>query len=173
MFLLSVTSCNKKKDHPGYSYFPDMMHSRAYETYSENPVFENGRTLQNPVEGTISRDMIPFGYTKDERVLAGKELKNPFEASEANIERGKRMYGIYCIHCHGDKGDGKGHLFTSGKYKYPIRSLLTPRVQDVPDGEIFHVITLGFGIMGAHGPQISPDDRWKIVNYVKHELDNQ
>jgi len=40
----------------------------------------------------------------------------------------------------------------------------------VPDGEIYHVITSGYGVMGAHGSQIIPDDRWKIVLYVKDIL---
>jgi mono/diheme cytochrome c family protein len=168
--MIVLVSCNRRQDHPGHIYYPDMTYSQAYETYSENPVFESGRTMRDPVEGTVTRDMVPFGYTKDQRVLAGKELINPFEPTQENVDRGKEMYGIYCLICHGELGDGQGHLFTSGKYPFPIRSLLTEQVQNVPDGEIYHVITVGFGVMGAHGAQIKPEDRWRIVNYVKQEL---
>jgi hypothetical protein len=35
------------------------------------------------------------------------------------------------------------------------------------DGEIFHTITLGIRSMGAHGSQIRPDDRWKLVQYIR------
>jgi hypothetical protein len=35
------------------------------------------------------------------------------------------------------------------------------------DGEIYHSVTLGFGSMGAHGSQIIPDDRWKLVLYLR------
>ncbi len=168
--VILMSSCNKKKNHPGYIYFPDMTYSQAYETYTPNPVFKNGQTLQAPVEGTISREMVPFEYRKDERELAGKELENPFAPNEENLARGKRQFGIFCIHCHGEKGDGMGFLRTSGKFPYPVRSLLTERVQDKPDGEIYHVITMGFGVMGSHGGQVKPDDRWKIALYVKHVL---
>jgi len=40
-------------------------------------------------------------------------------------------------------------------------------VNKLKDGEIFHTITLGFGSMGAHGAQIRPEDRWKIVLYIR------
>jgi hypothetical protein len=35
------------------------------------------------------------------------------------------------------------------------------------DGEIYHTITLGIRSMGAHGSQIGPDDRWKLVLYIR------
>jgi len=42
-------------------------------------------------------------------------------------------------------------------------------VQNKPDGEIYHVITMGSlsGLMGPHGSQIRPDKRWMIINYVR------
>ena len=46
------------------------------------------------------------------------------------------------------------------------------RVQNLPDGEIFHIITTGSisGLMGAHGSQVKVDDRWMIVNYIKNNF---
>lgn len=67
----------------------------------------------------------------------------------------------------GENADGKGYLHTSGKYMYPPARLIAPRVQEAPDGEVFHVITLGYNLMRAHGPQIQPEDRWKIVCHGK------
>ena len=42
-------------------------------------------------------------------------------------------------------------------------------MKDLTDGKIFHTITYGVNLMGAHASQISPAERWKIVLYV-HEL---
>jgi len=39
-----------------------------------------------------------------------------------------------------------------------------------PAGRIFHVITRGSGKMPSHAAQLSPDERWKIVAYVKATL---
>jgi hypothetical protein len=48
-------------------------------------------------------------------------------------------------------------------------NLITDPVKSKPDGEYYHVITLGTlsGLMGAHGSQISPENRWKIIDYVR------
>ncbi|GAF01655.1 c-type cytochrome [Saccharicrinis fermentans] len=177
LFSLTAVACDNDRNKPGYSYFPDMEQSRSYETYSENPVLEGGVTNLMPVENTVPRGQIPYEFEKtdENRKLAGQVLHNPYIGTamqgDAVIE-GKRLYNIYCWHCHGDKGDGKGFLYTSGKYGYPPASLLADKVAGNPDGEIFHVISVGFGVMGAHQGQILPDDRWKIATYVREVLIN-
>ncbi|MEI8115863.1 MAG: cytochrome c, partial [Bacteroidia bacterium] len=87
--------------------------------------------------------------------------------------RGKQVFSIFCINCHGDKGDGKGYLFTSGKYPYPPKSLLSDKVRNNPIGEIYHVVSVGFGVMPQHGSQVRPEDRWKVAMYVKEVLQKQ
>jgi len=167
-------SCDRTRIQKGYEYFPDMAHSLAYETYAPAKGANNGITMQMPVLGSIPREMIPYQYpaTVEGRTLAGKELSCNLEASEANLLRGKEMYTIFCNNCHGPAGKGDGHLYTSGKYTVPPASLVSERMLAAPIGEVFHVITAGFNVMGAHGPQIRPDDRWKITLYVKNTLQN-
>lgn len=167
-----LASCDKNRNHPGYSYFPDMEQSQAYETYTDNPVWADGRTNQLPPEGTVPREMIPFDFEKTDvnRTWAGQELENPYANDASELEEGKRLYDIYCMNCHGDLGDGKGFLYTSGKYPYPPATLLSDKIKDNPDGEIFHVISTGYGMMGSHAAQIIPDDRWKIISYIRQEL---
>ena len=58
-------------------------------------------------------------------------------------------------------------MFTSGLYPLKPRSLVSEEAVNLRDGEIYHSITLGFGGMGAHGSQIRPDDRWKLVLYIR------
>ncbi len=172
VLLTTITSCDKDRNKPGYSYFPDMEQSQAYETYTESPVWANGRTNQAPPEGTVPREMIPFDFEKTDvnRKWAGQELANPYMGDASVKEEGKRLYDIYCLHCHGEIGDGKGHLYTSQKYLYLPADLNSEKIRTNPDGEIFHVITAGYGVMGAHGAQILPDERWKIVSYIRQEL---
>lgn len=173
-FLLVVLfiSCDLDRNEPGYSYFPDMEQSRSYETYSENPVLAGGKTMLLPVDNTVPRNVIPFDFVKtdENRVLAGKYLDNPYKNDSTVLQEGKRLFGIYCWHCHGEKGDGKGYLYTSGKYTFPPANLLSDKIVNNPDGEIFHVISVGFGVMGAHQGQIRMEDRWKIVSYIRNEL---
>jgi mono/diheme cytochrome c family protein len=176
IFFISVVlvfySCDRDNNNPGYSYFPDMQESVAYETYSTNPVFEDGVAMRLPVAGTVPRGHIPYQYekTEEDMVLAGLELKNPYTPTPAVLDSGKLLFERFCITCHGDLGDGKGYLFTSGRYPFPPASLIAEKAQVKPDGEFFHNITVGFGVMGAHGSQVLPDERWKIVTYIRNVL---
>lgn len=169
---LLFVSCDRTRIQKGYEYFPDMAHSLAYETYAPDKAMSNGMTMQMPVVGSIPREMIPYQYTAtpEGRLLAGKELNCKLEANEENLARGKEMFTLFCMNCHGESGKGDGHLYTSGKFTMQPASLISERMMIAPIGEVYHVITMGWNTMGAHGPQIRPDDRWKIALYVKNTL---
>lgn len=168
----SLASCDHSRNHPGWDYFPDMAYSNAYETYTENPTFNDGRTMREPVEGTIPLHMIPdhFVKTTEDMIAAGKTHMNPLDANSENIARGSELYERFCLMCHGELGDGKGHLYTTGKYLVPPRTLVSNEMKAKPDGEIYHSITAGFGVMGEHGSMIKQEDRWKIILYIRNEL---
>lgn len=169
ILIMNLYACNRDRNHPGWDYFPDMFYSTAYETNTSNPNFKDGMTMRVPAAGTVSRDFVPFPYSNDpeSRILAGKELTNPFQFTPENLASGKRSYTIFCMDCHGPAGDGNGHLYTSGLY--PLRPLTVSGLSAVKlqDGEIYHTITLGIRSMGAYGSQVKPDDRWMIVLYVR------
>lgn len=46
-------------------------------------------------------------------------------------------------------------------------NLLEERLRAVPDGQIFDVITVGFGLMASYAYQLPPRDRWAVVAYVR------
>jgi mono/diheme cytochrome c family protein len=162
-------ACDRTNNDPGYDYFPDMFYSRAYETYSEHSGFPDGKTLREPVEGTIPIGMLPYPYAKTDadRLLAGKELINPVSPDSANLKRGAESYKVFCMPCHGSLADGNGLLYKSGLYSFKPASLVNDKMNAVPDGEIYHVISAGQGVMQEHGSIIRPEDRWKIVAYVR------
>jgi mono/diheme cytochrome c family protein len=164
-----LISCDRQRKMRGYDFIPDMVYSRAYETNSGNPNFKDSATMRVPVNGTVPRGFTPFRYTIDSasRLKAGKELFNPFTATDEVITRGKLIFTTFCIVCHGAQGKGDGQLFSSGLYPLKPRDISAVPTAKLNDGEIFHTITLGFGSMGAHGAQIRTEDRWKLVLYVR------
>jgi len=170
--LLAAMSCDRTRSSTGWDYMPDMYYSNAYESYTPNPNFEDELTMRAPVEGTVPREMIPFAWEKTEEDLAaaGEALVNPLENTVDNLARGKEAYEIFCISCHGPSGDGQGFLFTSERYPYPPANLISEEVKARKDGEYYHAITVGYGIMGAHGSMIRPDDRWKIILHIRNNL---
>ncbi len=173
--LLAIASCDRTRSSTGWDYMPDMYYSNAYESYTANPNFEDNLTMRTPVKGTVPREMVPFAWEKtdEDRIAAGEALINPWDASPENLERGREAYGIFCLNCHGASGDGEGHLYTSGRYLYPPANLLEDYVKELADGEIYHSITVGYGIMGAHGGMIRPEDRWKIILHIRENLQKQ
>ncbi|MBW6489889.1 MAG: c-type cytochrome [Lentimicrobium sp.] len=170
--LLIGSSCDRSRNDKGYEYFPDMAHSLAAETYAPNSNFEDGSTMRLPAENTIPREIIPYPYDNslESRALAAAIFSNPLEKTAENIIAGKEKYNIFCKNCHGETGDGNGHLFTSKRYAIKPASLLSEKMLSAPEADIFHVITAGYQVMGAHGQMIRPDDRWRIAMFVKQEL---
>jgi hypothetical protein len=152
-----------------------MQESQAYDTYSENPNFADSMTLRKPVEGTIPRGEIPYDLTKtdEDLLIAGKRYFNPLENTEENLAKGKLQYKRFCSHCHGEKGDGQGFLYTSKKYAFPPANLTLEKTVNRPDGELFHITSVGIKIMGAHGSQISQEDRWRIIMYIRKDLQEE
>lgn len=165
-------SCETDRNKRGYEYFPDMVYSEAYETYAPNKFYPDGKTAQPPVPGTIPRHMIPYQYLKTPEGLrlAGLEVINPFEPDKENLARGKVEYDTFCANCHGFDGRGDGNLYTSGKYPSEPPSLVTNEILKMPDGEYYHIMTVGSAIMGPFASLIRPQDKWKIILYIKTEL---
>jgi len=181
----SPGSGNYEPNNPGYEYAPegDMYHSIPYDAQTE--YFEDsshfntnghnpfGMTMRLPVKGTVARGqadyMYPYPVTEAGYEQAGKELINPVPVTQENLQEGKRLFNIYCWHCHGHLGEGDGPVMASGKFPKP--SWITYKsdyIKNLPEGKMFHTITNGKNLMGAHGPLLNPNQRWKIIHYIKY-----
>lgn len=95
----------------------------------------------------------------------GKTLMNPIPTDQAAVNRGKSLFETNCLMCHGPQGKGDGPVASA--YVPKPADLTSPSVQGLADGEIFLVVTNGFSTMPAFRTQVAPDDRWRIVDYVR------
>ncbi|KQB38246.1 c-type cytochrome [Flavobacterium aquidurense] len=158
-----VSSCHNNSA-PNYQYFPNMYESVGYETYSEAKVFKGGKEGQLPAEGSINRGFEPYEYENSTAgyELAKANLKSPLDSIERNSGKGKELFEIYCISCHGATGNGKGKLVEREKF------LGVPSYKDreITEGSIFHVETYGLNAMGSHANQLSAHERWLVADYV-------
>ncbi len=143
-----------------------MQYSPAYRSQTANPVLPNQMTQQPPVPGTVPRGFKPFHYGPDqaEADRAGRELKNPFQSTAENLARGQYIFTNYCAVCHGATGAGDGPILP--KYPNPP-SYQTEKSKSLPDGTMFHVITMGRNNMPSHAAQVSADDRWKAILHIR------
>jgi mono/diheme cytochrome c family protein len=173
LFLLDVI-LGQDPSRRNLDFAPDMALSVAYKAESPNPHFANGQTQQNPVPGTIARGFKPlhFGSTVEESLRAGEELSNPFDQpTESNLDRGKKMYEIYCQVCHGAGGQGDGPVTKRG-YPPPA-SLLLDNARNMKDGQVFHMISYGYKNMPAYAGQLQREDRWLAITYIRKLQETQ
>ena len=174
LLAVAMSSCVRDKNNPGYAYMGehDMYYTKFDKAYAPNNVLPNGQVNQPAPAGAVARNSDFFPYHPKnvaDQAKAGIELKNPVTPTKENLAEGKRQYGIFCADCHGFDAKGDGHLYTAKLFPAKPRDLTGSYVQNMPDGSIFFIITEGSisGLMGPHGTQITPENRWKIVNYLR------
>jgi len=96
---------------------------------------------------------------------------NPVAADQTSVERGRVLYSVTCIQCHGPKADGNGII--AGALMFPPANLTSEVTQNKPDGTLF--LTISNGILGTggqiHMPALNENltvrDRWDVVNYIR------
>jgi mono/diheme cytochrome c family protein len=153
---------------PNSEFLPEMVRTPRYNAFAPNPNFPDGKTLQAPVPGTIPRGFLPLHYAADpaDALRAGNELTNPYVASNADVQRrGAAVFANFCQVCHGGAGRGDGPVVLRGFPAPP--SLLAERALKMKDGQIFHVLTYGQDNMPSYAAQLSRDDRWTVIAYVR------
>lgn len=165
-FLTACNSGNIRRN-PGKIYMPDMVYSQAYDAYTENPNTANGLTSQEPVAGTIARGQALPEHLKEEDVEGYAALSFPYDFNLDEIAEGKRLYAIHCGICHGDKMDGQGPLFTSGKYASMPATLVSEGHIRMKPGTIYHAIKYGKNMMGSYASQLDVKQRWQVIAYIK------
>jgi mono/diheme cytochrome c family protein len=142
--------------------------SNHAEYYNSNSLNPGSMNMRMPAPNTVSRNSknyLPYRTPKDSLDIASKKL-SPLDTAQnkAILADGKILYEVYCDHCHGAKGEGDGKV--ADKYA-GVANLKGDAIKGVSEGHIFHVITMGKGLMQPHGSQVSVEERWKIARYVK------
>ena len=173
-----ITSCTKDPNSPGYEFMPDMYRSSSVEAYVDynNPDAVSAKlppahTIPFSSDAKTAWNNFPYPFTQDfEGYEKSVVLTNPIPYSQEALDQGMDLYMKFCSHCHGETGDGKGQIVLNGAmegipdYKGSIKTL--------PDGKIFHSISYGKGVMGAHASQLSKEERWKLVHAVIKFMDD-
>jgi len=132
-----------------FEVMPGMVRSLAYKSYSANPVFADGKTLQAPPEGAIATGARPLHHA----------------ATAEDAARGARVYQVFCQPCHGGAGKGDGPVAMRGFPPPP--SFLSAKTMQLSDGQIFNILTHGQKNMPSYAAQVSPGDRRRVIAYVR------
>lgn len=176
--MVMAVSCNKIRRSPGRSYMPDMAYSRALETYATTEALQKEGIYYNamPVAGTFARGDMNwhYPYANDSAGYANsKNVVNPLPKLDAKqYLEASRLYLVNCGICHGEKLDGNGPLWNGGSGPFPAapRNLLTdPVVANMAEGTMFHSLTYGRNTMGSYASQLTTEQRWMVIHYIKEK----
>jgi mono/diheme cytochrome c family protein len=164
---------------PPLYIFPDMEWQLKLRPQKPSGFFANGRTSQSFVPGTIARSAPiqtatgPVYPYEDAPVNTGRVTGttnfvdlNPFPVTAGLLKRGQQRFTINCSPCHGQLADGNGITRKIGAMAV-VANLHDARIVKMQDGELFYVITNGRNLMGAYGANVTVDDRWAIVAYLR------
>jgi len=174
---------------PPIEIFVDMVRNPRYDPQHESDFYSDTRAGRPPVPGTV-----PLGYSVPGAFLSTGANNNkldqepagfsdatdyyntgrmggvygdgiPLKVDRAVLDRGRERFNINCAVCHGPVGLGNG--ITSQFGLVGIANFHDARIRTMPDGQIFNTITLGKNTMGAYGSNISVEDRWAIISYIR------
>jgi len=90
---------------------------------------------------------------------------NPVPADEVSLQRGQILFGIHCQVCHGEQGHGDGPL--ASYFDRTPQNLTGPQITAEFDGSVYLTIIQGFGQMPSLTENLTPRERWDVVNYVR------
>ncbi len=164
---------NKSADPPVHPNL-NMDFQQNFKPQETNPWFADKRAVRVLPKGTVARnhlksndDAFFAGRGPDGRFLDG--LPEGVALDETLLERGEQRFEIYCTPCHAATGEGNGIVTQRGlaSLKVPPPSYFEPRLQAMPLGYFFDVITHGKNTMKGYASQIPAHDRWAIAAWVR------
>jgi mono/diheme cytochrome c family protein len=134
----------------------DMHNLPRYEPYEPNG-------MRPPVEGTVARGSLPVAGQPASAPAGPQDF--PLVINAEVLARGQERFNISCSPCHSKLGDGNGMIVQRGLRRPP--SFHEERLRQVPNSYFYDVITNGFGAMYSYADQLSPEDRWKVIAYIR------
>jgi mono/diheme cytochrome c family protein len=145
----------------------DMHHQAKIKPFRESTFFSDGASARALPEGTVAR-----GFLRADAALSrgqgpdGKFVERiPVPLTRELLLRGQERFNIFCSPCHGRTGQGQGMIVQRG-FKRPT-SFHADRLRAERAGYFFDVITNGFGQMSGYAVQVTPEDRWAVVAWIR------
>ncbi|MDT8325193.1 MAG: c-type cytochrome [Bacteroidota bacterium] len=147
-----------------YEFLPDMVTSVAVDAQSDRWRKLMAARGENPADGSVSRsdtvraDRPPFVDAQAGDSLAGAQRARV-------LPRGRAVYDVFCLPCHGAAGDGDGEITRRGYPPPP--SLRAANARALSDSALYRIVSAGRGNMPSYAAQLTPADRWTTVIYLR------
>jgi mono/diheme cytochrome c family protein len=168
--VISFSGCGPSGNKPNVELIQDMMESPAIKAQEFDESSPNHSGARVPPEHTVPVGFEPYKYATDVEA-ASKNLRNPIagDSTPETLLIGQKFYVTNCAVCHGEKGEGaiEAKLAIGEKMALKPPPVISDKVKSWPDGHLYHVITMGQGVMGPYASHIPQKYRWQVVNYIR------
>lgn len=145
-----------------------MIDQRREKAYGESRYFRDGRAMRRPPEDSVPVTRQDTAPGVAVGMAQGAYLtRPPIPVNRALLTMGRDRFETYCAACHGITGDGQSIVGANMTLR-PPPSLLNARVQAFPDGRLYEIIVLGYGLMRPYTEDLtSVEERWATVAYLR------
>jgi mono/diheme cytochrome c family protein len=147
LLMLFLAGCEGILPEPDLERMKDQPNLRPYQ---RSEFFADERAMRAPPAYTVP---------------ARKDDPAP-SLDRALIERGRARFDIYCAACHGRRGDGQSEVSRNMELRKPPSLIIDP-VRGFPDERILRVIREGYGLMPSYAAELSPEERFAVVSYLR------
>ncbi len=145
--------------------FDPMERQPKARAFAANPFFEDGRAMRQPPTGTVPRERIVGNPALTQGQVGEKDVTEiPVPLTRALLEVGHRKFDIYCATCHGLVGDGRSPVAANMALRLP------PNLHDragMAVGHYYQVIANGFGLMPGYAAELTVEERWAVIAYLR------
>ncbi len=128
--------------------------------------------LKNPGMKPYPKHSVPVPGTTSlvkDQTEAEKQV-NPVQADDKSVALGGKLFKIYCTPCHGFAGKGDG--LVGAKLLLKPYDLTAEQTKQRTDGFIWGYMTFGGAVMPPYANDLSVNERWNVINYVRKVLQN-
>lgn len=133
---------------------------RIRRDMTNQPSFRAQEDPRPLAEGAVSSEYeAPVAKADAEKVLI-----NPAPATQKSVEQGEKLFRIYCTPCHGMAGRGDGPVAAK---MAKVANLHDEKYLKAADGFFYYTIRYGTEIMPPQAENLSPAERWHVVNYIR------
>jgi mono/diheme cytochrome c family protein len=171
--LMFLSGCSSIQRNPPIEVWDDMKRQGKFKPQMENvAVFPDHRDSRVPPDGVVARGHLNEDITYYTGMVGDLYVgKNPAldqKDLDLNVllDKGHARFNTYCSPCHDKQGSGAGIVPLHVPTWQPA-NLMEQRVVEFADGEIFNVVSNGRRSMPAYKFQVSVDDRWAIIAYLR------
>lgn len=147
---------------------PNLDHQFKAIPQSPNTFFADGKSLREPVEGTVARGTQVYTLSAGDIDAAETANVGPADLpkTEFVLARGQNRFNTFCAPCHNYDAKSQSKLVQRGAWA-GIPDLTRPETQALSNARIFHVISAGQNLMPSYADKIDPIDRWAIIRYLR------